>query len=216
MGSPNGKNVFSIHSSQEIKERTKTVVNVAQERQREVKRFGSLRCLLPWSLHARSGGLEGSDVREVPVTAMIEPMRAGGWVECVQGIIRKKDVYNLWRGYRCNRSKDAPMTDGSNDRCSNPLNITVALCWSLSSMSLSFLYWKAKYCFLNCCTLGDTRLMEKEDPAFFSQQENQLTPEKSEKVMLNSYGLALTEPDLCSSNILLHTREVGKEGYCCL
>lgn len=78
MGSPAGKNVFSIHSSQEIKERTETVVNVTQERQREVKRFGSLRFLLPWLLQAHSGGLEGSDVWEVPVMAMVEAMRAGG------------------------------------------------------------------------------------------------------------------------------------------
>lgn len=83
------KNVFSIHSSQKIKERTKAVVNVGQERHRDVKMFGTL-----WFLQAHGGGLEeNNDGWRFLLMAVVEAMRAGeGLQECVTGIIQKQDV----------------------------------------------------------------------------------------------------------------------------
>lgn len=46
------------------------------------------------------------------------------------------------------------------DRCCHPLIIIVVHCWTRTSVSLSSLCWEAKYCFLYCCALGDSSLME--------------------------------------------------------
>lgn len=80
------KNVFSVHSSLKMKERTKAGVNVGQKRQGEVKMFGT-----HWFLQAHSGGLEENNGgwRFLRMAAM-ERMRAGaGLEECVIGISQK-------------------------------------------------------------------------------------------------------------------------------
>ena len=98
--------MFSIHSSQKIKEGTKTVVNVGQERHREVKRFGILLFLLLWLLQAHSGGLEeNNNGWSFLLMAMMETMRVGGGLEeCVVGISLKQDV-SLSCGYSCHTAK---------------------------------------------------------------------------------------------------------------